>query len=164
MKVAGSDHGIEILSFPPGEEVIAALTAYCMNKAIHAGSFTALGAVREVILAWYDVSSKSYRTQHVQEKLEIAGVTGTISLHEEKLIVHAHGVFSDQQMHTMAGHINSMVVSGACELTLWRLKDTIMRTYNQTVGLALMEGDGVPASDNAQQSHIFGAAPAHPGR
>lgn len=118
---------------------MTALTAYCMDETIHAASFVALGAVNDVELAWYDVDAQVYRTQRLQEKLEIASLTGTVSIYEEKIIVHAHGVFSDQQMHPIAGHVNSMVVSGACELTLWRLKDTIMRTYSRDVGLALME-------------------------
>lgn len=93
----------------------------------------------EVELAWYNLKQKEYVNKTVAENLEIATVTGNVAMKEEEMIIHAHGVFSDKDMQTVAGHVNTMKVSAACEVFLIKLDGKIEREFDETTGLKLLK-------------------------
>ena len=74
------------------------LVQFAKEQGIEAASFTVIGAVNEVELAWYDVHKKKYETRLLQEELEIAGLFGNIAVLDGKVMAHNHGVFSDVAM------------------------------------------------------------------
>ncbi len=115
------------------------LQKFCQEQKIEAASFSAIGAVGEVELAWYDLGTKQYVTALLQENLEIASLTGNVSKLGDTTVVHNHGVFSDKAMEVKAGHVNKAVVSGACEITLQRLEGSLLRAYDEETGLNLMQ-------------------------
>lgn len=127
------------LSFEPGEEVMGELKKYCKGEGIEAGQFWVIGAVGEIELAWYDLEQKEYVTKTVTDSLEIAGVTGNVATMDGEVIIHAHGTFSDKDMQVVAGHVNSMTVSAACEVFMIKLDGQIEREYSEDLGLNLMK-------------------------
>lgn len=138
MKAILQDDKTYILSVEKGEELIQVLREFCQENQIEAAAFNALGAAGEVEIAWYDVKAKQYIKSVMQEDLEIVSLTGNISKLGNDYIVHGHGVFSNKEMETKAGHVNRAVISGACEVTLYRFKGTINRAYDEETGLNLI--------------------------
>jgi len=114
------------------------LKKFCYENQIEAAVFNAIGAAREIDIAWYDVKAKQYVTTLIAEDLEIVSLTGNISKLGDDCIVHSHGVFSNKAMETKAGHVNKAVISGACEVILQRLEGTIHRAHDTETGLNLM--------------------------
>ena len=47
------------------DEVLTALNDFAARHAIHAAHITAIGALRDVQLGWYDLSRKAYRVNLV---------------------------------------------------------------------------------------------------
>jgi uncharacterized protein len=139
MEVISRDDHIFTLRFDGGEEVMAELKRFCADEGITAGSLTAIGAAQEVELACYDVDKKHYATRRFKKKLEIAGVIGTISMFEGEVVIHAHGTFSTQEMQAVAGHVNRMVISATCEMTVIAHGGPVERQHSAKIGLNLMK-------------------------
>ena len=139
MKTILKDNNTYILSCSRGEEVLGELKKFVRKNKIEAASFSVIGAANKIELAWYDVDIKEYTTEQFEEKLEIVSMLGNIGMMKGDIIVHSHGVFSNQEMQTMGGHVNEVVVAAACEITLQKLKGTIKRVYSEEIGLNLME-------------------------
>ncbi len=139
MKEILMDGSKYVLSLKPGEEVIGELKEFCRVNDIKAGYFWVIGAVEKVSLAWYDLSGKEYVTKTIEENLEIASVTGNIAMMSDEIIIHAHGVFSDKEMQTVAGHVNKMIISGAGEVLMMKLEGKIEREFSEELGLNLMK-------------------------
>jgi predicted DNA-binding protein with PD1-like motif len=128
-----------VLRCDRGEEVIEELKKFCQTKHIGAAYFSAIGAAAEVELAHYDVDKKRYSNKVFRQKLEIDSLTGNAALMDGKIIVHAHGVFSDFSMQVQAGHINRLIVAATCEIFLEILRGKISRQYDKDTGLNLMK-------------------------
>lgn len=138
MEVALRDNSALVLRFDRGEDVLDELKWFCGREGIQAAAFTALGAAQEVELAWFNLTARQYRTQTITELMEIASLTGNASLESEKVFLHVHGVFSDSEMRTYAGHVNRLVVAATCELMLMVFSKPLTRQHSDEIGLKLL--------------------------
>jgi predicted DNA-binding protein with PD1-like motif len=121
------------------EDVLSLLTKYCQETSITAGSFSALGAAKEVIIAYYNLDKKQYEDHMVHENVEILNLTGNISLMENKYIIHCHGVFGRKDCSTIGGHVKKLIVSATCEIILTKLEGTLERAFDEKTGLNLLK-------------------------
>ena len=138
MKRILQDNNAYVLSGKRGEELLDGIKEFCKEYRIEAASFHAIGAANEVELAYYDLGEKQYVKALFQEDMEIVSLTGNVSKLGSELVVHSHGVFSNKAMETKGGHVNKVVISGACEIILTRLKGKIDRALDEDTGLNLM--------------------------
>lgn len=129
-----------LLRFDKDEELTAAITAFCKTKNIHAGSFFALGAAGELVLSYYNLTTKAYEDKEIHEDVEIISILGNIALLDKKHMIHMHGSFSKRDFSVLAGHIKKLVVSATCEVTLHVFTGKIERAYDESTGLNLLCG------------------------
>jgi len=139
MKLILKDGNQYVLRCDRREEVIDELKKFCTAKKIKTAQFWAIGAAKEVELAHYDVDKKRYSNKVIRQKLEIDSLIGNIAMMDGKIILHAHGVFSDQTMQAQAGHINRLIVAATCEIFLDILKGKIQRQHDKETGLNLLK-------------------------
>lgn len=138
MKRILQDNNTYVISGERGEELLNGIKEFCKEYRIEAAFFHAIGAASEVELAWYDLGAKQYVTTLFQENLEVVSLAGNVSKLGSELVVHSHGVFSNKAMETKGGHVNKVVISGACEVVLNRIEGSIGRVYDDETGLNLM--------------------------
>lgn len=138
METVLRDNSALVLRFDRGEDVLDELKRFCGREGIQAASFTALGAAQDVELAWYNITEKRYGTSTLTELLEIAHLTGNVSLDGDKVHLHAHGVFGSADGRTYAGHVNRVVVAATCELVLNIFTRPLRRQYSEDIGLKLL--------------------------
>ena len=122
-----------------GQEITEEILGFCEEKRIRSAYFSAIGAVSEAELAFYDIEKKKYLFRKFGEDLEIDSLTGNVAVLEEKLALHAHGVFSGRDMKATGGHLKSAVVSGTCEVFLVPLNRSLTRSYDEDTGLNLIK-------------------------
>lgn len=125
-----------VLRLFPGEELKESIRQFCREHTIKAAWFNGIGAVGECELNFFDLKTKRYSTKKFKRELEIASLQGNVT-HDG--IVHAHGVFSDRNMRTIAGHIERAVISVTGEIVILPLPGTLKRTFDKTTGLRLIE-------------------------
>lgn len=121
------------------QEVVEAILRFCKEKDIKAAYLSAIGAVSEIEIAFYDIEKKEYLFKKYEKDLEIDTITGNVAVFDEKLLLHAHGTFSDKDMRVIGGHLKSAVVSGTCEVFLVPLKKNLIRKYDEDTGLNLIK-------------------------
>lgn len=138
MKSRQTDMGY-LISIEPGEDIIATLTDFVGNKGIGAGALTLIGAVSVVELGYYNLTLKQYHWKKFTGMFEIVSAMGNIAWLIDEPIVHLHGVFSDTDFATFAGHIRSATVSAACEVMLTVHSDRLERKFDEKTGLNLWD-------------------------
>lgn len=126
-----------LVSIEPGEEVVLKLSEFAKNNKILSCTFTAIGAVSEVELGYYELSEKQYYWKKFEGTIEIVSAIGNIAWLDDKPIVHLHGVFSGTDFIAFAGHVRSATVSAACEVVITTHDEVLNRSYDETTGLNL---------------------------
>ncbi|MDP3710475.1 MAG: DNA-binding protein [bacterium] len=138
MKIILQDGRRYFLRFDRGEEVLESLRDFCAKENFRSGYFSAIGAVGRVILMHYDPDTKKYSEKTFDQKLEIVNLSGNLSWHEEGPYIHAHGVFSDEEMKCWGGHVKELTVAATCEMFLIHTDGELNREFSAEIGLNLL--------------------------
>ena len=123
-----------IIKINRGEEILTTLTKFCQDNQIFSGSLLGIGAAGEIDLAHYSVATKQYSKQTFTGEHEVTSLTGIIT--DKK--IHIHATIANNQFQTFAGHLNRMVISGACEIHLLAGAESIGRLLDDETGLELL--------------------------
>jgi predicted DNA-binding protein with PD1-like motif len=84
------------------------------------------------------LDEKQYQFQKLDQVLEIASLHGNVALKDGEPFIHAHAVFSDENLRTYGGHLKELTVGGTCEIHMRTFSDTWHREYDQETGLSLI--------------------------
>src|SRR3989338_6584925 len=139
MKLVLKDNRRYIIRFDKGEELFSELVKFCETEGVVAGPFTAIGASDGVLLSFYHGHETKYSDKKVDDELEIAALNGIVAELDGKLMVHAHGSFSDRNMSLVGGHVKELLVGSTCEVFLIKLEGNIEREFDEETGLNLMK-------------------------
>lgn len=140
MKSREFPDGAICLQAEPGEEVIAATTAYLNEKGIYAGSFTAIGACEEVEIGFWDPKARVYYKEVLKGPHEILALTGNVARTDDgKAFIHPHIVLGDRQFNTKGGHCFHLVADPTCEMVLKPLPGAVERRLVEACGLRLWQ-------------------------
>jgi predicted DNA-binding protein with PD1-like motif len=69
-----------VLVFDKGDEVIEGLTSFAGRERLRASHLTAIGALRDVTLGYFEPAEHKYREIHVGEQVEVLSLLGVITL------------------------------------------------------------------------------------
>jgi predicted DNA-binding protein with PD1-like motif len=127
------------LVFATGEEVMAALTAFAQERSMTAGHFTAIGALSDVTLGFFDWQDKRYREIPLREQLEVLSLVGDIALQDGKPAVHAHIVVSKADGTAHGGRLLRAYVRPTLEVILLEAPNDLRRKVDLESGLALID-------------------------
>lgn len=138
MEVILHEHDKYILRFDRDAEVISSLRQFCEEQGIKSGFFWGIGAIYDVVLSIYDLKKKQYTDKIFNTEMEIAAFHGNIATLQTKVVLHAHGSFSDNNFQTFSGHVEKMIVWATCELIITVLNGNLERKYDLETGLNLL--------------------------
>ena len=110
--------GRYVLSLDNHVEITEALSAFCKEKNILAGSITGLGAINEATFRFLNPATKKYIDKSYCEQMEITNLTGNISQKDGLPYLHIHITASRSDYSCIGGHLLSARINGACELTV----------------------------------------------
>jgi predicted DNA-binding protein with PD1-like motif len=129
---------IYVLRIERGEEVIKTITDLCKREGVANAFFRGIGAVEGLTCGYYALTEKEYHFTHYAEMVEVASLTGNITLKDGEPFVHAHGVFTNTKNEAFGGHIKEMVSGIVVEIVLEVLDSNIERVHDDATGLFLM--------------------------
>jgi hypothetical protein len=138
MEIVKQAQNFSLIRLAYGEELRGEVEKFCAEKSIGAAWFNAIGATKETEIGCYNLEEKKYDTKIFLERLEIVNIIGDISLKDGKPFMHAHGTFARPSFEIIGGHIMSCVISGTCEIGLWKLDGKVGRKYDELTGLHLL--------------------------
>jgi len=128
-----------VIRLERGEEVLSKLVEFAAAKELAAGAVTAIGAVEDVTLGYFDVVSKEYRKETLEGSYEVVSLQGTLGRKEGQPMYHLHAVVADQEHRTRGGHLFSARVSVTLEVHLQVLPGALGRSQDSFSGLQLLD-------------------------
>ena len=127
--------------FDKGDEVVAGLTAFASQQRLRASHLTAIGALRDVTLGYFDPAERTYREIPVSEQVEVLSLLGVITLDGEKPKLHAHIVVGRADGSTRGGHLLNGHVWPTLEVVIEELPRHLQRRTDPDTGLAIIDLD-----------------------
>jgi predicted DNA-binding protein with PD1-like motif len=125
-----------------GEEAMAALKEFAARENISAAQLSAIGALSEAVLNYFDWQSKKYRPIPVREQVEVASLTGDVALAPDgKPALHVHAVLGRYDGTALAGHLTEARVRPTLEVVLTEQPAHLRKRYDPESGLALIRPD-----------------------
>jgi uncharacterized protein len=135
-----SDEKTYVLIFDTGEEVASGLLDFAKERQIAAARFTAIGALRELTLGYFDWESKQYEKIPMPEQVEVLTMSGNLvtSNHGPKL--HAHIVVGKRDGTAHGGHLIDAIVRPTLEvMVIESTTRRLQRQHDDQSGLALIK-------------------------
>lgn len=127
------------LNIENGQEITAAISAFCKDQEIKAGSISGLGAVKEVTLRFFDPATKEYVDKTFQEQMEISNLVGNISQMDGEVYLHLHITLGREDYTALAGHLLTAVINGVGEFVVHKVDGEIGRIHSKERGLNLFD-------------------------
>lgn len=124
-----------IVSLANRSEVVETLTDFCAEKGIAAGVISGIGAVDRLTLRFFNPAIKRYEDLSFEEQMEIANLTGNVSVLDGKTYLHLHVVAGRKDCSALAGHLLSARLSGAGEFIVEDLGGELPRRFDPEIGL-----------------------------
>lgn len=140
MKLQKSNHTI-LLVLEKGEDIVECITNFADDQDLTFTSVSGIGACDDVILKFFNLNTKQYEETHITEPLELTSLLGNISRLDNGHFAHLHATFGfgTQSYQTYSGHLSKAIVSATAEIVLTVTDMDIQRTFNDSVGLNLLD-------------------------
>ena len=127
-----------VLRLDRGEEVLTALTDFCLREQVALGSVEGLGAADHAVIGLYDVGKRQYHKESFDGPMEITSLLGSISTKDGEPYLHLHINLCRADMQVIGGHLNECRISATCELFVRTLAGRVERKLDEeTTGLNL---------------------------
>lgn len=128
-----------VLIFQTGDELAAGLAQFAEEQKLTDASFTAIGGLSSVRLAWFSWESKKYvPSVTLDEQVELLSLIGDVALQDGKSVVHAHAVIGKSDGTARGGHLLEARVRPTCELVLTESPARLQKFVDPESGLALI--------------------------
>ncbi len=120
-------------------EIICFITELAKKNKIMTASFTAIGALKNAKLGFYDQEKHEYSELVLSSPQEIASCTGNVSLKGNEPFVHVHAVLSDRNGKTNGGHLLEGKVFAAEVHLIELVGKDLVRKKDAITGLSLWD-------------------------
>lgn len=125
--------------YETGEEVIDGLKWFAREYKPQSAHFTAIGAFRDAVVAYFDWPTKKYKDIPVNEQVEVLTLAGDIAWKDDgEPVVHAHVVVGRSDGSTRGGHLKKAHVRPTLELVLVEYPKHLERKHDPETGLTLI--------------------------
>jgi len=126
-----------------GDEIVSCLERFAVEAELSASRLTAIGALHDVTLGYFDWDRKSYRPHRYAEQLEVLSLVGDIAMDGESPKVHAHIVLGRGDCSTLGGHLLRGIVRPTLEILVTDAPAHLRRVHDPESGLALIRVEAV---------------------
>ena len=136
-----------VIVFDKGEEVVEGLSAFASRESLRASQITAIGALSDVTLGYFDRESRQYQKIPLPEQVEVLSLLGVVTLDAEKPKVHSHIVVGRRDGRAHGGHLLEGHVWPTLEVIVEESPRHLQRRHDAASGLALIDlGDRARAA------------------
>lgn len=145
MKVKVISRGNELTQyaviFSAGDEAYSGLLDFAEKYHVTSGHFTAIGALRSVVLGWFDPQKKMYRENPIDEQVEVATMTGDFALYQNKPSLHTHIVVGRPDGTAHGGHVIEAIVFPTLEVVVTVDPVPLQKKQDPSTDLTLIDPD-----------------------
>jgi len=128
-----------VVIFEKGDEVLETLRRFANEQRLLASHFTAIGALSDVVIGFFDLVKKDYKKIPIGEQVEVLSLTGDIAFEGDVPKIHAHIVVGKSDGTAHGGHLIAGHVFPTIELILVESPKYLQRRLDKETGLALID-------------------------
>ena len=128
-----------ILVLNQGDSLIESILQCANSTELKSASISGVGALKDPMIAYYNLETKQYETQKFEGIYELAALDGNITFVEGKRTAHIHVVLGDRKHQAFAGHLIEGTVGITAEITIIPLEYPIHRKMNPRLGINLID-------------------------
>ncbi len=130
---------VHILKPPFGSDLIKELNEFVHAQGINLAWFSGLGAVSRATIRYYDQPKQEWVDLDLDERLEVAGMIGNVSLLDGEPIVHAHVSLANGRGQCLGGHLgpNTLVFNLEILMTTLTAGKPVVRKMDAQTGLTI---------------------------
>jgi len=128
-----------VIVFDKGDEVVAGLTAFAAREHLRASHLTAIGALRDVTLGYFDRDRRDYTRIPMAEQVEVLSLLGVITRDGTQPKLHAHIVVGQADGNARGGHLLEAHVWPTLEVIVEESPRHLQRRTDPETGLALID-------------------------
>jgi predicted DNA-binding protein with PD1-like motif len=122
-----------------GEEVLSCLQRFVSREHVLAAQITAIGALSDVVLMYFDWDKKDYLKIPVREQVEVASLIGDVAeAPSGEPALHLHLVVGKRDGSAMAGHLGEAHVRSTLEVIVTESPAHLRKIKDPESGLALI--------------------------
>jgi predicted DNA-binding protein with PD1-like motif len=126
-----------LLIFDKGNEIVGGVLEFA--KRLAGGQFTAIGAVSDAVVGFFDRKKRDYRRIPLMEQAEVVSLTGNIALKDGEPFLHAHTVLGLPDGSAHGGHLFEAHVWPTLEMVLTTWPERVPRKLDMETGLYLLD-------------------------
>lgn len=124
-----------------GDEVMDSLKAFATRERITAAQISAIGALSDAVLMYFDWEKKNYQRIPVKEQVEVASLLGDVAEADGKPAIHVHIVLGRRDGTALAGHLGEAHVRPTLEIIITESPVHLRKRHDPESGLALIRTD-----------------------
>jgi predicted DNA-binding protein with PD1-like motif len=129
-----------VLVLYQGDQVQAAIAAFANDHHVVDAHFSAIGAVRDPEVAWFDESRKQFKAMSLHEQMEVLTLSGDITLGVGgEPVVHTHLVLARSDGQSWGGHLIEATASPTLELYVTTYPEPLRKRLDPATGLQLID-------------------------
>lgn len=122
-----------------GEEVVSILTSFAAENKISAGTVIGIGALKDIVLGYFDMTKKEYLRKEFNGIYELLSLSGNFAKLNSEIMLHCHAVISDADYSVTGGHLFSGVIAITGEFYIRPADTEINRALDKFTGLNLIK-------------------------
>jgi predicted DNA-binding protein with PD1-like motif len=123
-----------------GDDVGAALATFAGEEKVQSGHFSAIGAVRDAEVAWFDEGRKEFKVMALHEQMEVVGLSGDVTVGSDgRPAVHAHVALARNDGGVWGGHLLEATVSPTLEVFVTTYPVPLHKRPDPATGLQLID-------------------------
>jgi predicted DNA-binding protein with PD1-like motif len=128
-----------VVVFDIGDEVAEGLFTFAREHGLRGSHLTAIGALQDVVLGYWDWNTKEYRRIPLREQVEVVSLVGNIAVGPEGTPkIHAHVVVSKSDGTAHGGHLLEAHVRPTLEAIIVESPEHLQRSTDPVSGLPLL--------------------------
>lgn len=128
-----------VIVFDEGEEVMQGLERFAGENRLTAARLTAIGALADVTLGWFNLETQDYEEIPIDEQVEVLSLLGNVAIHEGKPKIHAHMVVGKRDGTAHGGHLLEGHVQPTLEVMVTETPRHLQRAIDRKTGLPLID-------------------------
>jgi len=129
-----------VLVLSQGDQVLAAIAAFAKDHHVVDAHFSAIGAVRDPEVAWFDESRKQFKALSLHEQMEVLTLSGDITLGVDgRPVVHTHLVLARSDGEAWGGHLIEATASPTIELYVRTYPEPLYKRLDPATDLQLID-------------------------
>lgn len=128
-----------VIRLNKNEEIINTLQEFCAEREIAFGTITGIGSLKSVTLGFFDPSTKEYKEKTFREPLEMANMTGNITIKDGKPLLHIHTTVAGKNYKALAGHMVKAEISLTGEIIIDAVNAKVEKAFDKDTGLNLIK-------------------------